>query len=110
MTSTVERYRSRWLFAVAWIQDIDQITAAAAQVGARYGMTASQVLLHAALGDVPHPDAPGDVCGATDPRDDRRWCVLAPTHPGENHNRHAPDDGCQTWTAHEEHDPTVRLP
>jgi hypothetical protein len=83
----------------------DVLMAAAGEAGARYGMTGSQMLAHVAVGDVPHPNAPADVCGKTDPRSDHRWCVLAPVHPGEGHNRYAPADGCRTWGEHARHEP-----
>lgn len=72
--------------------DSDPVEVAAAAVGAAYGMTAEQALQHAALGDVPHPDAPPDVCGATDPRDAAYWCVLPPGHPRDAHSRYTEAD------------------
>jgi hypothetical protein len=83
----------------------DEITKALTAAGAPYGMTAADMATHILLGDRPHPDAPEDVCGAIDPRDETRWCVLAPVHPREGHNRYAPPDGCRTWTAHDDHGP-----
>ena len=81
----------------------DLLTEAASEAGATYGMTAEQLLQHIVIGDHRHPDAPQDVCGMTDPRDDTRWCVLASQHPGEGHNRYGPSDGCRTWTEHDLH-------
>lgn len=66
----------------------------AAEIGAPYGFTASQVLQHIALGNVPHPDAPEDVCGATSPRRDNEWCRRAPGHTG---NHCAWPDPCPTY-------------
>jgi hypothetical protein len=81
----------------------DPLDAAATVVGGQYGMTASDLLLHAALGDIPHPDATPDVCGATDPRDAAYWCVLPPGHPRGMHSRYTDaeiTDGAPTlWRA-----------
>lgn len=86
------------------MSDLDaRLTEAAARLGRPYGMTAEQVIQYAVIGEAPHPDAPADVCGVTDPRRDDRWCVLAPEHPGEGHNAYAPRDGCRTWTEHDRH-------
>lgn len=63
----------------------DSFTASAAAVGAPYGMTATDVLAYLALGDRRHPDAPGEECGAVDPRNESRRC-RRPAHPSaEDH-------------------------
>lgn len=54
------------------------------QIGAPYLMTGSEVLAHIAMGHVPHLDAPEDRCGATDPRDPKRWCIRDENHPGDH--------------------------
>lgn len=74
----------------------------ATALGAEFGMTGEQILQHMAIGDVPHPEAPDTDCGATDPRDDRKWCRLEPNHVGEGHNGHAPPPPYRTWRAWEE--------
>ena len=84
---------------------MDEIEQALATAGAPYGMSADQMIAHIVLGNVPHPDAEADECGASDPRDSTRWCALAKEHPGENHCNYAPDDGCRTWTEHGGHRP-----
>lgn len=63
----------------------------AAQIGRRYLMTAEQVITHLAMGDIPHPDAADDDCGATDPRDDKHWCRQPKGHEDGFHNRYPPE-------------------
>lgn len=60
-------------------------------VGRQYGMTGDQVIHYLARGDVRHPDAEAGECGATDPRDNARWCRQPAGHEG-NHNRYRPED------------------
>ena len=79
-----------------------------ASMGAPYGMSTTDMAVHLLLGERHHGDAPNKVCGAVDPRNEDRWCQLAPEHPGEYHNCYAPDDGCRTWAEHDGHTSTKR--
>jgi hypothetical protein len=49
-------------------------------------MTPEMVLQQIVLGDRRHDDAPPEVCGAVDPRDERRWCRIPAGHPPGFHN------------------------
>lgn len=77
---------------------MDPIETAAAEAGRRYGMTAEQMLQHLAIGDIPHSDADPAHCGATDPRNDRKWCAEDKGHAG-GHNNFRADDTEDTYRA-----------
>lgn len=62
----------------------DMLMEAAAEVGAEYGMSATDLIAHILLGDQRHPDADDDVCGAASPRDSTRWCGREPRHHGDH--------------------------
>jgi hypothetical protein len=68
----------------------------AEEAGGQYGMTAEQVVTHIALGDLQHPDAPGEECGAVDPRDDSAWCRRPSGHERGFHCRYRLDEDWET--------------
>jgi hypothetical protein len=76
----------------------DPIEQAAAVVGAAFGMTSDQMFQHIAIGDLPHPNAAPEHCGATDPRDDRKWCAQDKGHAGP-HNNFRADDTVESYRA-----------
>lgn len=71
---------------------------ACAITGREYGMTAEQMAQLIAIGDQPHPSAPSEQCGATDPRDARMWCAEDKSHNGA-HNNFRADDTEETYRA-----------
>lgn len=63
----------------------DALTNIATDVGAQYGMTATDVLAYLATGDRQHANAPPGECGAVDPRDEAKWCRRPAGHGRDWH-------------------------